>query len=70
MIKLTKELDMLLHDDLIRETGGSPGVRDEGLLESAISAPFGGYGGVEQYPLNSAEGSKTLFWSCKKSCLY
>ena len=29
----------VLHDAQIREHGGSPGVRDEGLLESALARP-------------------------------
>ena len=37
---LTKRQVLLLHEQLIQETGGSRGLRDEGLLESALSAPF------------------------------
>lgn len=33
MITLSKEQVILLHAQLIAETGGSEGVRDEGLLE-------------------------------------
>jgi hypothetical protein len=40
MITLSKEQVILLHAQLIAETGGSEGVRDEGLLESALYAPF------------------------------
>lgn len=61
MIKLTKELIILLHNDLIRKTGGAPGVRDEGLLESAINSPFGGYGEVEQYPSIQQKGARLCF---------
>lgn len=61
MIRLTKELVLLLHDDLIRETGGTAGVRDEGLLESAVNAPFGGYGEVEQYPSIQQKGARLCF---------
>ncbi len=38
MIRLSKEQVKLLHTQLIRETGGLDGVRDEGLLNSALSA--------------------------------
>ena len=31
-------------------TGGSHGIRDEGLLESSISAPFQSFGGEDIYP--------------------
>ena len=40
MIKVTKEQIILLHDQLIQETGGSGGIRDAGLLDSALYAPF------------------------------
>lgn len=41
---------MALHDHLIAETGGQPGLRDEGLLESALAAPFAAFGSEELYP--------------------
>lgn len=50
MIKLTKELIVLLHTDLVNQTGGLNGIRDEGLLESAVNAPFQSFDSVEQYP--------------------
>lgn len=38
-MKFPDKLDVLTaHARLIEETGGSPGIRDEGLLESAIAA--------------------------------
>lgn len=40
MIILSKEQVILLHAQLIAETGGAKEVRDEGLLESALYAPF------------------------------
>lgn len=50
MIKLTKEQILLLHTQLIETTGGSDGIRDMGLLESALESPFQSYGGEELYP--------------------
>lgn len=50
MIVLTKEQIILLHEQLIKRYGGSHGVRDEGLLESAISAPFQTFDGQELFP--------------------
>lgn len=40
MILLNKEQIKYLHGKLIQETGGIGGIRDEGLLESALSVPF------------------------------
>ena len=50
MIKLTKKQILFLHEDLIKEFGGLNGVRDENLLESAISAPFQGFDKKDFYP--------------------
>jgi len=50
MIRLFKEQVKLLHTQLIRETGGLDGVRDEGLLDSALNAPFQGFDGVDTFP--------------------
>src|SRR5699024_6932785 len=38
MICLSKRQILFLHEELIRETGGSPGLRDEALLDSALAA--------------------------------
>ena len=35
MIKLSKEKVLLLHQLIAEETGGSIGIRDEGLLDAA-----------------------------------
>jgi death-on-curing protein len=40
MIRLTKQQVLLLHSHLIKATGGTPGLRDEHLLDSALSSPF------------------------------
>ena len=50
MKKLTKEQVLLLHQDLIKEFGGSAGVRDDGLLDSALLAPFQTFGGQYLLP--------------------
>lgn len=47
---LTKKQILLLHSELIRETGGTEGLRDEGLLESALSAPFQSFGNTDSFP--------------------
>lgn len=47
---LTIEEVLYLHHRLIEETGGSHGVRDVGLLQSAVQAPSSGFGDQEFYP--------------------
>ena len=50
MKRLSKRQVVMLHEQLICETGGSTGIRDDGLLESALEAPFQEFGGVSVYP--------------------
>lgn len=50
MIVLSKQQILLLHSQLISETGGSDGLRDVGLLESAINSPFRQFGNKDLYP--------------------
>ena len=40
MIKLSKEQVILLHERLIEATGGSNGIRDNGMLDSALANPM------------------------------
>jgi death-on-curing protein len=50
MIRLSMEQVLLLHRITANATGGSVGVRDEGLLDSALNAPFQTFGEQELYP--------------------
>ena len=50
MIRLTKKQVISMHQAMISATGGSDGIRDEGLLESALEAPFQTFGGTDIYP--------------------
>ena len=47
---LKKRQILLLHSVLIAESGGSDGVRDEGLLDSAVNTPFQTFSGQDSYP--------------------
>lgn len=47
---LSERQIIMLHDQLIRETGGSQGLRDEGLLQSALAAPFQSFSGTDAFP--------------------
>ena len=40
----------MLHSAIISESGGSEGVRDEGLLDSDIGTPFQTFAGQDLYP--------------------
>ena len=61
MIKFSKDKVLLLHKLIAQETGGSIGVRDEGLLESALEAAFSGFGGKEFYPTKEEKGARIGF---------
>ncbi len=50
MIILSKKQILLLHTELLQATSGIDGIRDEGLLESALNAPFQSFAGVDAYP--------------------
>lgn len=50
MIRLTREQVMELHDELLRETGGTFGIRSESMLDSALNTPFQEFSGIEAYP--------------------
>ena len=39
-----------LQAELIKETGGEEGIRDAGLLDAALNAPFASFGGEDMYP--------------------
>ena len=39
-----RELILAIHDEMLARHGGSSGVRDEGLLESALARPLNGAG--------------------------
>ncbi len=58
MIKFSSEKVKLLHQLMAEATGGSVGVRDEGLLDSAIESAFATYDGVELYPTKEEKAAK------------
>ena len=50
MKKLTKEQIISLHHEVIEVHGGSDGLRDEGLLDSALATPFQTFDGRSLLP--------------------
>ena len=61
MRKLSKEQVLLLHSQLIEEFGGSDGVRDYNLLDSALENPFQSFAGEELYPTIQAKAARMGF---------
>ncbi|MDR2561530.1 MAG: Fic family protein [Holophagales bacterium] len=50
MKKLARKQILAMHTELIAEHGGIDGLRDEALFESALAAPFHGFGGQDLFP--------------------
>ena len=58
MIKFSKEKVLLLHKYIAEETGGSVGLRDDALLDSALESAFSGFGDTEFYPSKEEKGAR------------
>lgn len=50
MIYLYPKQVLYLYQQLVAQSGGSGGVRDQGLLESAVYRPQASFGGHDLYP--------------------
>lgn len=61
MIKFSVEKVKLLHQLMAQATGGSVGVRDEGLLDSASESAFATFGGEDLYPSKEEKAAKICF---------
>ena len=61
MKRLSKEQILRLHHVLIEETGGMDGLREEGLLESALETPFQSFGETDVYPSIQQKGARLGF---------
>ena len=58
MIRFSIEKVKLLHQMIAEETGGSIGIRDEGLLDSAIEGINQTFDGKELYPSKEEKGAR------------
>ena len=61
MILLTVDEIIQLHSRLVERTGGCDGLRDRGLLESAVFSAESCFGGVEAYPTVEEKAARLLF---------
>ena len=61
MILLTVDEIILLHDKLLNATGGLPGLRDRGLLESAVFSVNASFEDVEQYPTVEEKAARLAY---------
>ena len=58
MIRFSSDKVKLLHQLIAQETGGSVGLRDEGLLDSALEGVFATFSGQELYPTKEEKGAR------------
>ena len=58
---LTKRQILLLHRQLIEQTDGSGGIRDDGLLDSALSALFQSFDNTDVYPSLQQKAARLCF---------
>ena len=61
MIRFSQEKVLLLHQLIVQETGGDSGVRDFGLLDSALESTFATFDGQELYPSKEEKGAHLGF---------
>lgn len=50
VVYITLDEVLAIHDDMIQKYGGSFGIRDLGLIQSAIARPQATFGGEDLYP--------------------
>ena len=61
MITLNIEQIKRLHTKLLDATGGFDGLRDEAMLDSALSVAFQTFDGVELYPSTAAKIARIAY---------
>lgn len=69
MKRLSKKQILMLHSQLIQQTGGSDGVRDYNLLDSALETPFQSFGGKDLYPTLQAKAARLGYGLIKNHCM-
>ncbi len=58
---ITKEEVLAIHSAAIERFGGVDGLRDEGMLESALAQPFQSFAGVDLYPSDEAKACRYAY---------
>ena len=61
MIRFSDDKVKLLYKLMMEETGGSSGIRDEALLDSALNGIFQTFDGKELYPTKEEKGARLGF---------
>ncbi|NLO10160.1 MAG: type II toxin-antitoxin system death-on-curing family toxin [Clostridiales bacterium] len=61
MTKLSNEQILTLHSMIIKQSGGSDGVRENELLDMALHAPFQTFENTELYPSIQSKAARLCF---------
>lgn len=61
MTKLSKEQILMLHSMVIKQSGGLDGLRDIGLVDMALHAPFQTFESTELYPSIQSKAARLCF---------
>jgi death-on-curing protein len=61
MITLSQEQIKRLHKKMIEATGGSDGLRDEAMLDSALSVAFQTFNGIDLFPSTIAKIARIAY---------
>lgn len=61
MKHVSKAQVLRLQEQLLSQTGGARGVRDDGLLEAALAAPFQSYDGQPVCPTLAGQAARLGF---------
>ena len=69
MKRLTQKQILMMHKQLVEQTGGSDKVLDYGLLDSALETPFQTFDGKELYPTIQEKGARLGFGLIRNHCM-
>lgn len=61
MKRISRDQVLMLHSMVIKQSGGIEGIRDNGLLDSALSLPFQSFNNQELYPSIQCKAARLCY---------
>jgi len=58
---INRDQVLMLHSMVIKQSGGIDGIRDNGLLDSALNAPFQSFNNEELYPSIQGKAARLCY---------
>ena len=69
MKKISRDQVLMLHPMVINQSVGIDGIRDNGLLESALNTPFQSFNNEELYPsIQGKADRKSVLFPLESGC--